>query len=79
MRGLWVLISYIFVSPIALIGASLVCGWVIIKDIIDNRNVDFDTIKEYFGAMWEGVKQGHKVNKLFVEYGNDCIGHLGEL
>lgn len=79
MRGFYLIICYAIGIPMALILALIVGIYSIIKLIINGYHVDAEVIRGYAVASLDGIKQGHKINMLFVKYGRDGQNHLDEL
>lgn len=79
IRGLYLAICYAIGLPILLIFVLLGGMYSIIKLKIGGYGLGMDDIKEYMGAAWYGLKEGHKINMHFVKYGRKGYEHLNDL
>lgn len=79
VRGLYLYTCYALGLPILLVFMLIGGAYSIIKLKIDGYNLEIDEFKEYAGAIWYGVKEGHKINMHFVKYGRQGYDHLEEL
>lgn len=79
VRGLYLYICYALGLPILLVFLLIGGVYSIIKLKIEGCDLSIDEFKEYAGAIWYGVKEGHKINMHFVKYGRQGYDHLEEL
>lgn len=79
-RGLYLFTCYAVGLPILLVFLLIGGVYSIIKLKIEGYDLGtMEDFKEYAGAIWYGVKEGHKINMHFVKYGRNGYEHLNEL
>lgn len=70
LRGLYIWTTYVLAVPVMFVAFIAMFGIGLL------RGVD---VKEIMGAMAYGVRTGHRINMLFVNYGKDVYMDVDKL